>query len=803
MLYSSAGILALIIHLIINYDVMRKTPESEIIPLRHKYRRYLYSVLAYYITDILWGLLYERHLITLTFIDTALYFYTMSASIFMWTRYVSAYLRRDNLFGRALKISGWLFLAFEIIVTTLNFFIPVLFSFDEAGVYHAEQMRYVTLTLQIIMFVLTAVYTLSVTIVSKGPMRKRHRAIGIISLAMVGFIAAQVRFPFLPMYAIGCMLACCLLHTFVLENEKEEYRGMLEQKIREGVLKGNYYDLLTGLQGMANFFKTSTIKRKALREKGHYPTFLFFDLNGMKFYNERNTFKEGDKLLQVFAGILTEEFGAENCSRLGSDKFVVYCEDEKPDDRLLKVFADWKNRNIKEAPSIRVGIYPDKKGDIPIGTACDRANIARMAIQDSFVSRFNYFDEKMQVDAEARRYIITHLDQALEEKWIKIYFQPIIRATNDRVCDEEALARWDDPERGLLSPAQFIPILEDANLIWKLDLYMVERILEKIQKQKEAGLYLVPQSINLSRADFDSCDMVEEIRKLVDQTDIPRSLLSIEITESAIGSDFEFIKEQVDRFRELGFPVWLDDFGNGYSSLDVLQSMTVDLIKFDMRFMQQFNTGDKNKIILTELVRLADGLGIDTVCEGVERKEQVDFLREIGCDKLQGYYYAKPMPLEDILKRYETGTQIGFENPDETAYYNAIDKINLYDLTSVAKEEEDNLGNYFNSLPMAIVEVRGNIARITRSNQAYRDFMQRTFGISLTGLRTSFGDSEKGTGTTLVKMLRECCEEEGGRKVFDEQTPDGSSIHSFMRRIAYNELTDTTAAVIAVLTISN
>ncbi|MBQ1587092.1 MAG: EAL domain-containing protein, partial [Ruminococcus sp.] len=193
----------------------------------------------------------------------------------------------------------------------------------------------------------------------------------------------------------------------------------------------------------------------------------------------------------------------------------------------------------------------------------------------------------------------------------------------------------------------------------------------------------------LSRADFNACDIVEEIRKLVDASGMSRDKLNIEVTESVIGSDFEFMKSQIERFRSLGFRVWMDDFGSGYSTLDVLQSIRFDLIKFDMRFMKEFDTSEKSRIMLTELIRMAISLGVDTVCEGVETKEQADFLREIGCTMMQGYYFCRPIPFEKILERYQKVIQIGFENPEESGYYAAVGKINLYDLAILSNEDQE------------------------------------------------------------------------------------------------------------------
>ncbi len=795
MLYASAGLLGLVINLIINHDVLFGRFGVKRVPARRPYRRFLIAITLYFVTDIAWGLLYERGLIALTYADTVLYFLTMALSILFWTRYVIDYLQDNGFFGKLLRAAGWVLFIFECVVLLVNFFHPVLFFFDNGGNYNASVARYTLLIAQIVMFLVTAVYALASN--RTGALYLRHRSIGLSSLTMALFITLQARFPLLPMYAIGCLLSTCILHSFVLENENEEYRDKLESQLQENIQKGNYYDLLTGLPGMIYFFESVQKKREALVREGGRPAFLYLNLSGLKFYNQNHGFAAGDALLRDFAGLLVSIFGEDNCSRFGQDHFAAFTEADALADRLDRLFRGWQS----DRPAILVGVCVEASDGVDISTVYDRAKLACDAIHSTHTSSVQHYDSAMFEGAERHQYITSHLDQAIAEGWIQVYYQPIVRATNGHVCDEEALARWIDPERGFLSPADFIPILEDARLIYKLDLYMVDQVLEKLRRQQEAGLFLVPQSINLSRSDFDMCDIVEEIRRRVDDAGFPRRLITIEITESIVGTDFDFIKGEAQRFRSLGFPVWMDDFGSGYSSLDVLQGMPVDLIKLDMRFMQQFDTGNKIRIILTELVRMAIGLGIDTVCEGVERAEQVEFLREIGCSKLQGYFYTKPIPLAEVFRRYETGIQIGFENPEESAYYDAISRINLYDLSAIANEDDDSFQHYFSTLPMAIIEVQGDRARFTRSNQAYRDFMARIFRLNLATLGGGFEDTPEGPGLAFVEKLRQCCVE-GGRTLFDEVMPDGATVHSFMRRIAENPLTGTIAAAVAVLAIT-
>ena len=578
-------------------------------------------------------------------------------------------------------------------------------------------------------------------------------------------------------------------------------RALKKALHEESLLNASYYDFLTGLPSMTWFFELAGAGRDAMIKKGLSPALLFMDLSGMKYYNHRHGFEEGDNLLRIFSQTLIHYFGSENCSRFGQDHFAVVTQVEGLEDKLRRFFADCKKINDEDTLPVRVGIYPKQEEEVSVTTACDRAKMACDAIRNTYVSTFNYYSETLNNVLERNQYIIANLDKAIKEKWIKVYFQPIIRAVNGKVCDEEALARWIDPVLGFLSPADFIPVLENARLIYKLDLYMVEQVLNKIRLQQEAGLYLVPQSINLSRSDFDSCDIVEEIRRRVESAGISPSMLTIEITESIIGSDFDFIKEQVDRFRSLGFPVWMDDFGSGYSSLDVLQSIRFDLIKFDMRFMQQFDQGDNGKIILSEMLKMATSLGIDTICEGVETEDQVRFLREAGCSKLQGYYYEKPIPLTHVLNRYEKGARIGYENPRESRYYEAVGRVNLYDLTVLAREEGEDQHNFFDTLPMVIMEICGEDIRFVRSNRSYRDFMRKRYGCEISEFTGEVPEKFHDIFQSFFNMIKQCCRSDN-RAFVDEKMPDHSTVQSFVRRIAVNPVTNTVAVAVVILSVT-
>lgn len=581
------------------------------------------------------------------------------------------------------------------------------------------------------------------------------------------------------------------------ESSDDLQRGFIKKLREEDLKNAAYYDYLTGLPSMSHFFELAEVGRKTILDQGGFPALLYIDLCGMKSFNHKYGFSEGDKLLRHFAGLLSRTFGAESCCHINADHFAAFTDENGLEDRLECLFRQWRDMNNCMHLPISVGIYSGRTEAAPVGLAYDRAKIACDAMKGTYTSSYQYFSREMSDGIVKQQYILENFERALSEGWIQVYCQPIVRAINGKVCDEEALARWIDPVKGFLSPAEFIPYLEDAGLIYRLDLYMLERVLEYIKIKEAEGLYIVPHSINLSRSDFDACDMVEEIRRRVDAAGVSRDRISIEITESVIGSDFDYMKVQVGRFQALGFPVWMDDFGSGYSSLDVLQSIKFNLLKFDMGFMRRLDENEDGKIILTELMKMASSLGVDTICEGVETEEQAHFLQEIGCSRLQGFFFSKPVPIQFALENHREKKLAGYENPAESAYYESLCGLNLYDVSVVAREEKTSLQNTYNTLPMCIIEVKGDSTRFVRTNQSYRDFFMRFFSLDPSNLGPEF---VKYDAAFMYNVVKSCCEQ-GVRTFYDEKMPDGSIVHSFARRIAVNPITGTTAIAIAVLSI--
>ncbi len=298
------------------------------------------------------------------------------------------------------------------------------------------------------------------------------------------------------------------------------------------------------------------------------------------------------------------------------------------------------------------------------------------------------------------KYVIENIDKACENEWIKVYYQPVIRSITGTLVGVEALARWEDPEMGFLTPDKFIPALEENNLITKLDRFILNKVCEDINDRLSNGLLPVPASINFSKLDFSSVNMLEMVEEKVKQHDIPRDLIHIEITETMIASDEELMKKIIDEFRNRGYEIWLDDFGSGYSSLNVLKDYSIDVLKLDMRFLSSGT--DKSRAVLRAMVNMAKDIDISVVAEGVETEEQVEFLTAIGCEKLQGYYYSQPIPnskMPDFLE--ERNIKI-----EERKWRK------FYDIAS--HESRDS------SIPVNLIEITANEIKTLYINSSYR-----------------------------------------------------------------------------------
>lgn len=499
-----------------------------------------------------------------------------------------------------------------------------------------------------------------------------------------------------------------------LLHRSSERANTLELNNAELKIRRDLYDGLTGLPNMPFFIDLAKLGRASIIGRKQPICVLSFDFIGMKSYNLKYGTEEGDKLLKDFAILLSNTFSPLCCARFGEDHFYAFAMTSGIEAVLSRFFDEAKKLNNGNSLPVKVGIYrsdANDKGD-PV-SAFDKAKFACDSDRLTYASHYIFFTEEMEKNIEMRDYVLSHLDEALDKGWIKAYYQPIFRSVSGLVCDEEALARWEDPVLGVVSPKDFIPYLEEAHLLYKVDLRMIELIIKGFDEKKKAGVPLVPVSLNVSRFDFEQADMVEEVKKAMDKAGYPHALLSIEITEAVAGHDQEFISAQIKRFHEAGFKVWMDDFGAGYSSLNVLSDLEFDLVKIDMQFMRNFLTNDKVKPLLSSVLEMAQALGVDTLCEGVETLEQLVFLRDHGCDRIQGFYFEKPIPLNKILDRTSKWAR---ENTLDTPYYDEVGEACL----------EHPFGNETQLGACAgILEYQNGKCYFLRGTSAYREFLEK------------------------------------------------------------------------------
>ena len=359
MYYASIGILASLILLINNYDILIISSKDETIPAHKTYKLFLLSVLTYYIIDAIWELPYALKLNKLTFLISTLYFIVMATSVLMWTKYVIAYLNEKNKFSTFLKMTGWLLLIGQIIVLILNFFLPLSFWFDDTGFYHTSIARAVFLAIQVFIFYTVTIYMAFIARKTDKVLRRRHKTIGFFSFVMASFIFLQIFFPFTPFYAIGYMLGTCLLHTFVLADEKEAHRKQMEnimkvEELQEFELVTTrrlaYTDPLTGVKNkMAYIDDVGSVESRIENNELSEFAIVVFDLNDLKTINDTKGHDAGDQYIKTAAAIISEQFKHSPVYRIGGDEFVAILRDKdyKNHIEILKSFNAKMEENVK------------------------------------------------------------------------------------------------------------------------------------------------------------------------------------------------------------------------------------------------------------------------------------------------------------------------------------------------------------------------------------------------------------------------------------------------------------------------
>ena len=413
------------------------------------------------------------------------------------------------------------------------------------------------------------------------------------------------------------------------------------------------YDNLTGLYTRQAFYHYAQQMMASNPDVSF--DLVISDLDDFKSINEIYGEEVGDEILIEIAQFL--KHGAEEgvlVGRYGNDQFVgmFIHEDGFNDDFVDSMFE--KMEQFNKHPNItingKLGIYNDVERDVPISVICDRAMSALRTIKHQFGKTHAWYDKNAVGSADRKYQIEQRMQEAYETDQFKVYYQPKHETKTGKLIGAEALIRWEHPDFGFMSPGEFISIFEKNGFITYADYYVWKRTCLNLRKWIDKGLKVVPVSVNSSRRDFDWNDYLNMIINPVKEAGLDPHLLHIEVTESAFASNMDILREKLDECQKAGFRIELDDFGTGYSSLTILGSLPLDIVKLDMSFMMQYRDAKKARI-LGATVALAHSLGLKTVAEGVETVEQLELLKSLNCDRIQGYYYSKPLP-EDEFEKY-------------------------------------------------------------------------------------------------------------------------------------------------------
>lgn len=473
------------------------------------------------------------------------------------------------------------------------------------------------------------------------------------------------------------------------------------------------FDALTGLLSKEAFFEEASAWIPGAAE----PCVVCFDVDHFKLLNDLYGLERGDELLRFFGDALEARFSPDGglpISRLAADTYAL-CADSLDPRAVERALIDIAAECPLGVDAIfRAGIYRVEAPRDAVSVMCDRAIIALRTVKGSYFDRVGLYDPGMRDELLRERAVVTGIEAALREDRIVAFFQPKCNMRTGAVVGAEALVRWIDPERGVVPPIEFIPLLERNGLIRSLDLRVWEKAAAWIRGLVDRGVRPVPVSVNVSRADIYLMDVPAELAAVAERHGIDPSLLEVEITESAYSERPDRIVEAIDALAERGFTVLMDDFGSGYSSLNMLKDINVDVLKIDLRFLDRDDR--RSKDIMESVIHMARWLDLPVIAEGVETRSQVDFLLDAGCAYGQGYHFARPMSADDFAARLESGAGVDYERrPLEEARRPVLDFKDLLHENMISDRVLENIIG-----AVALFSYADDDVRLLRGNLAYR-----------------------------------------------------------------------------------
>lgn len=444
-----------------------------------------------------------------------------------------------------------------------------------------------------------------------------------------------------------CALAMLLMVFMIAYNVR------VQSKSNKKLEKLAYYDALTQIYNV-NYFQMKASAMIAQNNALAY-AIICVDIKNFKYINKTYGYRVGDQIIRDMAGALHENFSKDEvCARLANDQFVIlYAMEEYP--KLLRYYAvleEFIHRQnfgpVNISLAFTTGVYEVEDRGENIMEMIDKAKLAAKSAKTNPLLHCAFYDDALLQSFIREQEIENLMHAAFAKHEFLVYLQPKYEFKTKKFTGAEALVRWRSEKNGFMRPDEFIPVFEKTGFIVELDFYMLEEALKKVRGWLDKGVEPAVVSVNQSRIHMDNPLYVERLEALMKRYNMPPGLIELELTESMFLDDDKKLIAILERMHEIGFSISMDDFGSGYSSLNLLKEIPVDVLKLDKVFLEETANSERSRIIVEQVAQMARALGMRIVCEGVETQRQVEFLQKIGCDLAQGYFYAKPMPIEEF-----------------------------------------------------------------------------------------------------------------------------------------------------------
>lgn len=435
---------------------------------------------------------------------------------------------------------------------------------------------------------------------------------------------------------------------------KKRLLNLIERREATEIVDVLERDVLTNLYNKQAF--CHKVRHVVHRNPGVRYIVIASDIVNFKLFNDTYGTREGDKMLRYLGETIETALADKKhfAARVYADQFLIFLREDQIE---IQEFVESCNKLLVQYPmdmkmSMKVGIYQITDDAVSVNAMCDRAVIASKSIKHSFDKVYAYYDETIIQRLLLEKQISDDMKTALAEEQFQVYLQPKYDIASRKMAGAEALVRWIHPEKGFMSPGDFIPVFEKNGFITELDMFVWEKTCALISQWLHKHGKCVPVSVNVSRKDIYSPDLTQYFKDLVAKYNIDPNYLHLEITESAYTENSEQLIAVVSKLKEAGFIIEMDDFGSGYSSLNMLSELPIDVLKLDMKFIKNCVDHGKNMCIMTNIIAMAKGMDLMVIAEGVEEEHQVELLGSMGCDIAQGYFFSRPIPsgeFEELL----------------------------------------------------------------------------------------------------------------------------------------------------------